>query len=242
MRPVKKWKPDKEYSDDKGHKHVIKKKYNPYGNACIHLQNNIGMYCSYCEVPHPDLKVEHVVSIDQMENDPTIAITKYDWDNFLIACERCNGNSNIKDKAGNVIGSCKSNKKVDENTIALPHRVNTYHCLDYRESGEVFVKEGLYKPAAKIAQALIDLVDLNREEGLKPRDRRTELRRNTWDTATWYLSLYEDNDLGSQPIGIIKKHAKDKGFFSIWYTVFQDHPEVQQALVQAFPGTNTDYV
>jgi len=114
MRPVKKWSIGHEYTDNQQANHTISKLYKPYGNACVHLQHNIGTYCSYCEVRHSDLQVEHVVCQDQMKKglkNPS-AYTPYDWDNFVLACARCNGNSTIKDASGNTIGSCKGNKIV----------------------------------------------------------------------------------------------------------------------------------
>ncbi len=81
------------------------KSYKPYTKANNDLEANLGSYCSYCEVFSSDLEIEHVISQDQ---DDTLA---HDWDNFLLACGKCNG------KGG------KSNKPVDFTTMHFPHLI-----------------------------------------------------------------------------------------------------------------------
>jgi hypothetical protein len=35
-------------------------------------------------------------------------------------------------------------------------------------------------------------------------------------------------------------HAVDKGFFSVWMTVFKDDPDMLNRFIAAFPGTCAD--
>ena len=35
--------------------------------------------------------------------------------------------------------------------------------------------------------------------------------------------------------------AVAEGFFSVWMTVFADEPQILQALIESFPGTNGAY-
>ena len=37
---------------------------------------------------------------------------------------------------------------------------------------------------------------------------------------------------------IAEKIAPDTGFFSVWMTVFHEHPEMLKRFIQAFPGTD----
>lgn len=230
MRPVKKWLPSFQYQDEQGNIQTIRAIYNPYGDAAEPLEKNIGLYCSYCEVFSSDLQVEHVIPYQQIEDkfSNTGSLSKYHWNNFLLGCARCNGKS------------CKTDKYVYLPQILLPHRNDTYHALVYRESGEVFVNSTLSASNQNKAQALIDLVKLNRDIGEKSRDYRTRLRRNAWTLATKQRGNYEKNP-SPEMLNNLVELARQRGFFSIWHTVFQDHPKVQAALRAGFAGTHEVY-
>ncbi|MGH1337191.1 MAG: hypothetical protein ACRBFS_13795 [Aureispira sp.] len=230
MRPVNKWLANHRYTNEQGDRVTIAATYDPHQGAGEPLVDNIGQYCSYCEVFSSDLQVEHVIPYQQI-NDPqqnTGSLTKFDWKNFLLGCARCNGKS------------CKTDTYVYHAKILLPHRNDTYHALLYKESGEVFVNPTLSAANQKKAAALIDLVKLNRELCEKPRDYRTRLRRNAWTKAVKYKVKYERNPIPAMRDFLVE-FALERGFFSVWHTVFQDHPKVQAALRAAFPGTNENY-
>ncbi|MFM9947525.1 MAG: HNH endonuclease [Saprospiraceae bacterium] len=92
MRPVDKW-PVGQTNPPNGV--TILTQYNPHGSANPLLQENLDSFCSYYEIFSSDLEVEHIISINQE------SARKTEWDNFLLACGRCNGKDN------------KSNKPVD---------------------------------------------------------------------------------------------------------------------------------
>lgn len=230
MRPVNKWSASYSYINEQGDRVTITATYEPHQEAGEPLVDNIGQYCSYCEVFSSDLQVEHVIPYQQI-NDPwqnTGSLTKFDWGNFLLGCARCNGRS------------CKTDTYVYLPRILLPHRNDTYHALEYKESGEVFVNLTLSAIDQRKATALIDLVQLNRAPYEKPRDYRTRYRRNVWTYAVKQKVKYENNPIPAMRDSLVE-FALQRGFFSVWYTVFQDHPEVQEALRAAFPGTNESY-
>ena len=85
MRPVQKLSPGDTLPQSGA---VVASEYKPHGTAYAHLEENLGDYCSYCEVFHVDLEVEHIVSQNQDDSK------KHEWDNFLLACGRCNGADN----------------------------------------------------------------------------------------------------------------------------------------------------
>ncbi len=233
MRPVAKWRIGHVYTTKKDGTVTITELYSPYGDAYDHLVNNIGLYCNYCEAPGSYFEIEHVVPKSQILSNrhDTGSLTEESWENLLLACAHCNSGT-----------GCKGQKIVDLENILLPHRNNTYEILDYKEGGGVMLKEDLSPTARLKAQALIDLFSLDRNPdtaGVK-RDHRLFLRSQVWDLAEATKAMYEKNRV-DEMIAYIIITAKPCGFFSVWHTVFQDHPEVQTALRAAFPGTNEDY-
>ena len=215
MRPVLKIK----WPEDDG----IPRSYNPHTKAKNDLEGNLGFYCSYCEVFSSDLEVEHVISRDQ---DHTLS---HDWDNFLVACGRCNGRDN------------KSNRLVDLGTMHFPHRNNTFLSFIYMEGGYVIVNPALTgSESFTHAENLLNLIGLDKIPGnpkypnLNQNDTRWKHRRVAWELAVKYLPKFESGDLTAAEIA---EFASQKGFFSVWYTVFNAYPTVKQALIQIYSGT-----
>jgi len=221
MRPVtKKDVGDKVVID--GKEIIIKKKYSRYQDALPILETHLGQYCSYCEVFAPDSEAEHIISQDQDKSKGT------DGDNFLIACGRCNGNGN------------KSNKTVYLCNIYLPHLHNTFYCFEYLEGGVVKLKDSLNSTESEKATALMNLVGLDKWQGnpkypkLNKNDKQWRFRRESWENAVIFL---DDFIKGEKTANEIAKFASQKGFFSIWFTVFKDHDDVKKALIERFIGT-----
>ncbi len=220
MRPVQKW-----HSDD----HVeptIQPTYNPYSTAKSDLERNLGGYCSYCERPATDeaAAVEHV----QPKSLPQFAHLRFSWDNFLLACARCNGSDN------------KSNKDVIFENIHLPHRDNTVLSIVYGEGGFVKANPNLPDHELPKAQQLIDLVGLDKHPshpGHRPNDKRWLRRQTVWEIAQRYLAHFQNN---KTDLDHILELALSRGFWSVWYTVFEQYPEVRLALIQRFAGTAAD--
>ncbi|TLU82390.1 MAG: hypothetical protein FDX21_07750 [Chlorobium sp.] len=201
------------------------KSYRPHTKANNDLEENLGPYCSYCEVFSSDLEVEHVISQDQ---DATLA---HDWNNFLLACGRCNG------KCG------KSNKHVDFTTIHFPHLNNTFLSFSYKEGGLITVNPALTGISRTHAENMLNLIGLDKYPGnakyptLNQNDSRWKHRRIAWEWAKRYLPEYEADNLTAKQI---VDFATQRGFFSVWYTVFANHPPVKQLLIRSFAGTATN--
>lgn len=196
------------------------KSYNPHTIAKPDLEDNIGTYCSYCEVYSSDLEVEHVISQHQ---DNTLT---HNWNNFLLACGRCNGKNN------------KSNQAVDLAGMHFPHRNNTMISFEYLEGGLVQVNPLLTGNSKAHAEATLKLVGLDKRPGhpkYSLNDRRWTDRRVAWELAKKYLVDFESGN------GLTAEHivafATQRGFFSVWFSVFKNHDNIKELLVNAFQGT-----
>lgn len=199
--------------------------FRPHSSAKGDLEANIDQYCSYCEIFSSDLEVEHVIS--QYQD----ASLKYEWNNFLLACRRCNGKDN------------KGAKKVDPETTHLPHRNNTVLSFTYMEGGYVSVNTSLSGAAAVAAEAMLNLAGLDKipgnskYAGHNANDTRWRHRRVAWELAVKYLAYFEAGKLSAADI---VEFAQEKGFFSIWYAVFEKHDAVRALLISDFKGTAKD--
>lgn len=228
MRPVVKLAPGT-YPCGNGRLLTIKTDYHPnYRDAKPHLVFNLGCMCSYCEKAFDDereLAVEHIQAKkykDENGNYPYAALeTK--WENFLLSCTTCNGNDN------------KGNKNVVYGECHLPHLNNTFLSFQYKAGGVVNVNPNLTGKSLANAEALHKLVGLNKGPmDSKSKDRRWFVRTEKWDLAMRYLYKYENKKVDIETIiDLVKGH----GCWSIWFTIFKEHPEVRKELIEQFPGT-----
>lgn len=229
MRPVDKW-PVEARIQNNGHTIEINSDYKPYREAKPLLALNLGQFCSYCEEAYHqlrDLHVEHIQPKKYMEDGRYIyAHLETKWDNFLLSCETCNGQDN-KDTKNVVYGKCH-----------LPHLNNTFLSLCYMDGGVVVVNPDLEGTAKENASNLLNLVGLNKSpKESSPGDSRWKKRRKDWNLASLYLTKYRE---GKCDVRTIIDLVKGYGGWSIWFTIFRDHREVREALVEQFPGTSKE--
>lgn len=197
--------------------------YSPYGSAKDDLFTAIGGYCSYCERQgHSSaIDVEHIKNKDDYPE-----LTE-EWENFLLACKNCN--------------SIKGKKDFQFDEIILPHLNNTFTPFDYKSGGLIQVKASLENSERSKAQALVDLIGLLRRPGsdrYSVKDKRWQERLETWNKAERYLQKFSE---GHADLEAVCDLAKSCGFWSVWMTVFKDHLDVKQALIEKFSGTNSSY-
>lgn len=205
--------------------------YTAYKQAFNDLVARMGRYCSYCERELPaSLAVEHVVpkSLDPAKET--------DWDNFLLGCTNCN--------------SVKLAQPTTMRDFLWPDRDNTLRAYDYSQGGFVTVASGLTATMSRKADKLMTLVGLDRHQDASyPRpasgDQRWLQREEAWTLAEECQSDLTDtlaNAPASEAIvrGLIVKIAINKGFFSVWMTVFAGDAVMRADLVQAFTGTAAD--
>jgi uncharacterized protein (TIGR02646 family) len=219
MRPVTK----KVWTDDTGQ--PIDKQYHPYQKAKDDLIDNIGKYCSFCEVPVPpksSLEVEHIrpKSLDKYQH------LSESWSNFLLGCKNCN--------------PIKGAKDFEFDQIHLPHLNNTLLSFQIREGGLLEVSANITPDEKAKAQKMIWLVGIDRRPGqaeYSSKDDRWKNRLEAWNLAKKYHQKYQSLTVDVDTIADL---ALNIGFFMVWITVFENSTEVRQALIDRFRGTAKD--
>jgi uncharacterized protein (TIGR02646 family) len=117
--------------------------YPQYKNAIKDLTAQLGKYCSYCERLIPVcLAVEHVIP---KSLHPELETT---WTNFLLGCTNCN--------------SVKGAQDIRIEDFLWPDLDNTFLAFVYAKGGLVSLADGLNTIQQSKAQALLDLVGLQR--------------------------------------------------------------------------------
>lgn len=197
--------------------------YAQYGDAIEDLKSRLGSYCSYCERQvAASLAVEHVIPKNlhpELEKE---------WDNFLLGCTNCN--------------SVKGDRAVEIQNFIWPDRDNTLLALVYSKGGFVRLADNLNNEQKTKAQALSDLVGLQRHPAqgwVKParKDKRWQDREESWATAEKCRDLFESLEKADAARDLVLKVAKSNGFFSVWMTVFNDYPDIKRELIKSFAGT-----
>jgi len=235
MRPVNKgsWPIDTKTKAPKVFKSDRKKDDDTYKKAKPDLICRLGPYCSYCETKlrDRDLHVEHMLP---KSLHPSL---RGDWGNFLLACGPCN--------------EPKSNKDIKLDDVYWPDCDNTASIFDYQfqyqESGEeiviIKVNSNLSQFQKQKAQRTLELTALNRypdgPDEPTPGDQRYKDRTEAWNLANLSREMLKQNDNAKMREYIVIQ-AKDKGFFSVWMTVFRNDPDMLKRFIKAFPGTERE--
>lgn len=220
MRPVDKWDPTLM---------LIPEEYNPYQDAKPYLCANLDYMCSYCEKTFKDerdLHVEHIQPKRYIDSTGKAIYANLisKWSNFLLACATCNGTDN------------KGCKNIVYGTCHLPHLNNTFLSLEYKTGGVVRVNPALKGVSATNAQALLELVGLQKTPTTSsPKDNRWRIRLEVWNKSMRYRQKYEE---GKVDIDTIIDLVRGYGCWSIWFTVFVGCDEVRKALITSFRGTS----
>ena len=215
MRPVVK--------DDGG-----ERVYAHYRDALDDLANQIGLFCSYCEMP-----IKNAPEVEHVQPKTPNRDLLLEWSNFLLGCKSCN--------------SIKSKKPVNINEVAFPDMDNTFRGLSY-ENDRVCAAQDLDPHENRLILAIVELVKLHRHPSGALRDdrpssgdRRFKFRREAWAKATRMLQHYLDRPGDSVLRNTITHElAPETGYFSVWMTVFREHPIVLSGFIDAFRGTARD--
>lgn len=222
MRPVEKFASPSIVTLPNGSQLNIQTDYDPYQHAKPVLVANMGTYCSYCEgAVHQErmLQVEHVQPKGLLKYDSL----KTKWSNFLLSCPTCNGMDN------------KGIKDVMIGDVHLPHLNNTFLSLRYDAGGVVEVNPLLKGLSYQHAEALWELVGLNKTAKTSSSgDTRWRKRTDDWNLANIYLLKYKS---GHIDVDTLMDIVKGRGGWSIWYTVFRGEDAVLERLISDFEGT-----
>lgn len=199
--------------------------FTDYAGARGSLIERLGEYCSYCEMRlNASLAVEHRLP----KSSGRYAHLELSWSNFLLACVNCN--------------STQGDDNIDEDDCLWPDRHNTLFAIEYGPGAEVNPRDNNRIDAKDRvrAQKLIHLVGLDQKPGKRTlrtaSDRRWLSRQNAWDKAHRMLHNLRKNDT-PELREAIADNAQSTGFFSVWYTVFADVPQVLRLIRQRYAGT-----
>lgn len=229
MRPVNK---DETPKDSNGQEI----KFKEYQRARRYLIDTISEYCSYCERKIvTNLAVEHIEPKSILKNKHL----ELKWSNFLLGCTNCN--------------STKSDKNIvlSDYFWADSDTDNTYSIFSYDDSGVVKVSSQITE-LHKIQKATntIKLVGLNKKPPKKntrdweeASDRRFEQRIQAFKDAQEQAKNYSIASFKTRDfmLPLIKIAVLGGGFWSIWMRAFDNFPEVQKELINAFAGTRKEF-
>lgn len=225
MRPVKKNNVGQtiNFINSKNEKEeiTVKSDYPNYSEAKKPLIGCLGSYCSYCEAPMAfgNLQVEHL--------SPKAHGGANKWENFLLSCNVCNS---IKAHPGNI----------ELSDYHWPHVNNTFYDYIYDCGGRILLNPQLKGLSKDRAQKLYNWLKLGRhpkdsQNIPSSADFRWRARYETWNKASRSKKKFES---GSDSLSEIIEDAKKYGYWSIWFTVFKDCPDIRKALIENFEGTD----
>jgi uncharacterized protein (TIGR02646 family) len=202
------------------------KQYKEYGDARDDLVEQLGSYCSYCEIQLSSLAVEHI------QPKKLYPILEKEWNNFLLACPSCN--------------SIKKDKQINPENLHdyfWVDKDNTFYAFFYEKDRALQIAQYLNTEQQKIAQNTLELIGLDREPNhpkwsWKKPDKRWQPRLEAWGKAE-----LAKQRLKQQQTDLFREQIIDTaistGFFSVWMTVFQDDMDMRQCLITAFRGTSS---
>ena len=203
--------------------------YAHYRDALDDLAGQIGLFCSYCEQP-----IQHAPEIEHVQPKSLEPHLERSWNNLLLGCTNCN--------------KTKSDNPVDRTQVAFPDTDNTFRGLVFLEDGKITVSRHLTGEQTELIRQVVGLVRLDRhpdaeERDDRPtaRDKRAYLRRDVWALAKRCLGHIEQPENNPSIRSIVAEVlAPSKGFFSVWMTVFCNHPDMLNMFIQNFRGTDAD--
>lgn len=186
-----------------------------YQSARPDLKDRLGDYCSYCErYIASSISVEH-----KLPKSKKLQF-QCSWHNLLLACSNCN--------------SSKNNQEINQGDYLWPDLDNTFSAFNYDNTGRISPQTDLNGNLKEKAIKTLDLLGLNKLPS-EP-DGRCIARREAWQKAERKkqgLATYDTEERRQEIIDF----ALERGFFSIWMTVFKNDPDIKKRLITAFTGT-----
>lgn len=204
--------------------------YKKYQDAEPDLEERIGAYCSFCELP-----IIHVPEVEHKEAKAKGG-AELKWENLLLSCKYCNT------RKGTGVGP------TNKGDYLWPDEDDTFHPFLYDKDiprlNEEYLKEQGDEVRRK-AENLYNLVKLDTiPVSPKVKDKRYFARNEARNCALEIKIGWEEAKQTSERAGylrVMERLATAIGFFSTWMDVFQDDIEVRKMLVDAFKGTKKEY-
>lgn len=200
----------------------------PYENAQQSLTERLGEYCSYCERwIASGIHVEHKKPKHDYPKD------EFQWNNFLLACGNCN--------------SGKGHGKLNLDDYLWPDIDNTYRAFTYDSEGRVLVNTSYTESLNQKIEKTWKILGLNKhpdsaipgQQMPTSKDKRWLHRQQAWQNAEKRKNQLAEYDTSDRRNEIVEM-ALQRGFWSVWMTVFEDDVDMRRRLLSAFPGTAND--
>lgn len=192
--------------------------FNDWKRALKPLKDRTGWYCHLCE-----MRVNNHMSIEHIKHRDAFPKLASSWTNFLLACGYCNSRKRAK-----------SPEAPYRKRYVWPHIHNTLLAFDVPlaggSPGTVQVNSSLQDPVLKTrAQALIDLYAL---EAQSTSDGGADVRFIERMAAVHMAATRRvEYDRGQATAQAVVDMAKVSGFFSVWFKVFADVPQIKALLI-----------
>ncbi|HFC8510014.1 TPA: HNH endonuclease [Neisseria subflava] len=191
---------------------------NKYQDAKPVLIERLGEFCSYCE-RHFDAKNLHIEHILPKENYP---IFEKSWVNFLLSCNSCN--------------SSKGTERIKFSHIYLPDVDNTFYAFSYLSDGSITPSDRIISQQHQRA-AFDTLIFFGLDNNSKRYEYLQRKRMEAWGQIQNCLEVYRSNPNNSKIKVLLLDFYKNTGFFSIWMTIFNNYPDIKNALIDISPST-----
>ncbi|WP_445366470.1 HNH endonuclease [Methylomonas sp. BW4-1] len=198
----------------------------PYENAQQPLIERLGEYCSYCE-----RWIASGIHVEHKKPKNEYPETKFSWNNFLLACGNCN--------------SGKGHGQLNLDDYVWPDSDNTLLAFSYDSQGRVLPNKIHAEPInRKIEKTWLALGlnkhpdrQINGQQVPTNKDKRWLHRQQAWQNAAKRKSQLAAFDTEERRAEIVEM-ATQRGFWSVWMTVFRDDADMRHRLIEAFPGTS----
>lgn len=184
----------------------------------------IGRYCSYCEAPLKNGHVEHVLP---QQHYGSLRLL---WSNFLLACSNCNGTKQAWPNPGGggrkagFWPDCDNTSRAFQYAIHQPPQPEgSLTVAQRRQAQEMLRRTGLDKSPA--------------HPDWSASDDRWDMRNDTWDIAAQCKVDLQAEDTEAHRRSIAGR-AGDRGFWSVWRTVFADDEDMLRRINSSFKGTS----
>lgn len=199
----------------------------PYQNAQQPLTERLGEYCSYCE-----RWIASGIHVEHKQPKKEYPETEFLWRNFLLACGNCN--------------SGKGHGQLTLEDYLWPDSDNTYRAFNYDSQGKVLPNPVYSDSINQKIEATWLALGLNKHPDTQTpgqqtptsKDKRWLQRQQAWQNAAkrkTQLATFDTEERRAE----IAEMATQRGFWSVWMTVFQDDTDMRRRLIEAFPGTCT---
>lgn len=204
--------------------------YKKYQDAEPDLEERIGAYCSFCELP-----IKHVPEVEHKEAKAKGG-DELKWDNLLLSCKYCNTRKGTKVGLG------------DKGKYLWPDEDDTFHPFLYDRDIPRLNEDYLKGQSKEVQQKAVNIFNLVKLDIIpispQVKDKRYFARSEARNCAVRSKEGWEtvkQTSARESYLEQIKMLAKNTGFFSTWMSVFQDDVEVKEMLVNSFKGTKKEY-